>query len=163
MSTQQIDISSLFNFIQNDQFEEAKTFLSKYLDKFDINSYVTWIVSNDNGVLDEKESTLTPLYLATKLKRIPFIQLFLDNGADSKKVVFDDGEGLFVSSYDYAILTKNEALKKLFSKYSQQGQMLSTRTKTRSKNTTVFDFASNKTKRGRKPKSKEATRIIQSF
>ena len=29
MSTQQIDISSLFHFIQNDQFEEAKTFLSK--------------------------------------------------------------------------------------------------------------------------------------
>lgn len=162
MSTQQIDISSLFHFIQNDQFEEAKTFLSKYLDKFDINSYFTWIIGDD-GETGEKESTLTPLYLATKLKRTPFIQLFLDNGSDSKKVVFDDCEGLFVSAYDYAILTKNESLKKLFSKYSQQGQMLSTRTKTRSKNTPVFDFASNKTKRGRKPKSKEAIGMVQSF
>lgn len=98
----------------------------------------------------------TPLYLATKMNNLAIIELLLNNGADVKTVVNGD-DGLFVSSYDYVILNQNEELTQIFNKYASTNSLLSTRTKKRSENAPLFNFAT------KKPKSKSARGVLQSF
>ena len=162
-----MNLALLFHFITNDKLDSAKELIEEQRgSNFNINDCLDLKeVEKYAQYTDEILSAVncTPLYFATKLKKIPFIQLFLDNGADVKKVI-SDNDGLFVSAYDYAVLTQNNELTELFNKYCKQGSMLSTRTKTRSQNAPVFNFASNKKGgRGRKPKSQSALGIIQNF
>lgn len=158
-----MNLALLFHFITNDKLDSAKKLIQEQsdldidncLDLDEIEKYSQYTDEILNAV------NCTPLYFATKLKKISFVQLFLDNGADVKKVI-SDNDGLFVSAYDYAVLTQNNELTELFNKYCKQGSMLSTRTKTRSQNAPVFNFANNK-KGGRKPKSQSALGTIQKF
>lgn len=160
-----MNLALLFHFITNDKLDSAKELIQEQ-SNLNINDCLDLKeVEKHTQYTDEILSAVncTPLYFATKLKKIPFIQLLLDNGADVKKVV-SDNDGLFVSAYDYAVLTQNNELTELFNKYCKQGSMLSTRTKTRSQNAPVFNFANNKKSgRGRKPKSQSALGTIQKF
>lgn len=146
---------AIFQCIASNDLDTMKYYLKN--NEIDINKTISPVETNDSQF-----HHLTPLFYAAKQNNIKAIQMLLESGADVKKVI-SEHNGLFASAYDYAILTQNEAMTELFNQYASDRSMVSTRSKTRSKNTPVFDFASTKGKRGRKPKSSPALGKVQNF
>ena len=87
----------------------------------------------------------SPLFLASKLKNLPMIELLLKNGADVNQVIVEDKGGLFISPYDFAILNNHTELIELFNRYKKpEAVVCNIRTKKRPQNTQTLDLKSKK-------------------